>query len=411
MKEINVGIIGLGGRGYGNLKTIMDCGSINIVAICDVYEDRIERAAKEMEERGWKEPKKTVDYREILNDKEVNTVFVFSSWETHVRIAIEAMRAGKAVGMEVGGAYHLEECFELVEAWEETKVPLMMLENCCFGKKELLGLNLARAGLLGEIVYCHGAYAHDLREEVAKGKENRHYRLENYKHRNCENYPTHELGPIAKVVDINRGNKMNRLVSVATKAAGLKKYIDDRKDTIENKELIGYDFKQADIVETIITCENGEVISIRLDTTLPRSYNREFTLRGTAGMYEEATNSVFLDGDEEFFETEKYAAIAMNNAERFYHQYIPPYWSKRRNNNNSISGHGGLDAYTFSVFFHCLKNDLPMPIDVYDAASWMAITPLSEQSIKTGEAVEIPDFTKGNWKNRDRYDVTEIDIF
>lgn len=414
MKEIKIGVIGLGNRGHGNIKTIvnLDKVKVQILALCDLYEDRVDRTEEFLKENGLGENlQKTTDYREVLANPEINTVLVFSSWESHVQVAIDAMKAGKAVGLEVGGAYHLEECFELVKVWEETKLPFMMLENCCFGKKELLGLNLARAGLLGEMVYCHGAYAHDLREEVVKGKENRHYRLENYKHRNCENYPTHELGPIAKVLDINRGNKMNRLVSIATKSAGLKKYINDRKDTIENKELIGYEFKQADIVETIITCENGEVINIRLDTTLPRSYNREFTLRGTAGMYEEHTNSVFLDGDTEYFETDKYAALALNNAERFYHDYIPPYWSARRNNENAISGHGGLDAYTFTVFLYCLENDLPMPIDVYDAAAWMSITPLSEQSIKTGMPVEIPDFTNGAWKDRERYDVTEIELW
>lgn len=414
MKEIKVGVIGLGSRGHGNIKTIIDLNKVKveILALCDLYEDRVDRTEEFLKEKGLGENlQKTTDYREVLQNPEINTVLVFSSWESHVQIAIDAMKAGKAVGMEVGGAYHLDECFELVKVWEETKLPFMMLENCCFGKKELLGLNLARAGLLGDLVYCHGAYAHDLRKEVVEGKENRHYRLENYKNRNCENYPTHELGPIAKVLDINRGNKMNKLVSVATKSAGLKKYIEDRKDTIENKELIGCEFKQADIVETIITCENGEVINIRLDTTLPRSYNREFTLRGTAGMYEEHTNSVFLDGDTEYFETDKYAALALNNAERFYYDFIPPYWSARRNNENAISGHGGLDAYTFTIFFYCLENDLPMPIDVYDAAAWMSITPLSEKSIETGMPVEIPDFTNGAWKDRERYDVTEIDIF
>ncbi len=410
MKEINVGIIGLGSRGYGNLGTVVELGQVNVIALCDIYEDRVDKAEEYLLEKG-KDAKvqKTTDYREILQNKDVNTVLVFSSWESHINIAIDAMKAGKAVGLEVGGAYHIQECYDLVAAWEETKVPFMMLENCCFGKKELLSLNMVRKGLFGDVVYCHGAYAHDLRQEVAEGKEKRHYRLENYINRNCENYPTHELGPIAKILNINRGNKMIRLYSAATKPAGMKQYVDDRKDTIENKDLIGLEFRQADIVDTIIHCENGEVISLRLDTTLPRSYSREFTVRGTKGMYEEATNSVFLDGEQEFFESEKYAALALNNADRFYYQYLPPYWRKDRK--ELEKGHGGMDSYTFSTFFYCLKNDLPMPIDVYDAASWMAITPLSEQSIQTGAPVEIPDFTNGAWKDRTAYDVTEIDVF
>lgn len=404
MEKINVGIVGYGSRGVGNLRTVMAMEDINIIAVCDVYEDRAENAAKAVVDAGRKEPLKFTDYKDVLKCEEVNTVLVFSSWESHVSIAIEAMKAGKAVGMEVGGAYDINECFELVETWEETKVPFMMLENCCFGKKELLALNLVRAGKFGDVVYCHGAYAHDLRKEITCGKENRHYRLENYKNRNCENYPTHELGPIAKILDINRGNKMNRLVSVASKSMGLKKYINDRKDTIQNKDLLNTEFKQADIVDTLITCENGETISLRLDTTLPRSYSREFTVRGTNGMFDETTNSVFIDGDTEFFETEKYSALALNNADRFYYNYLPEYW-KNITQEEIERGHGGMDVYSFRTFFDCLKKGLEMPVDVYDAASWMAITPLSEESIKTGLPVEIPDFTKGKWKNRERNDI------
>lgn len=404
MNEINAAIIGYGARGIGNLKTVMMTDYVNITAVCDIYEDRTKEAAKAVVEAGRKEPLKFTNYKEVLKRDDVNTVLIFSSWESHIRIAIEAMKSGKAVGMEVGGAYDIKECYELVEAWEETHAPFMMLENCCFGKKEMLTLNLVREGKLGDIVYCHGAYAHDLRKEIAEGKENRHYRLENYKNRNCENYPTHELGPIAKILDINRGNKMNKLVSVASKAMGLKKYINDRKDTIVNKELLNTEFKQGDIVDTLITCENGETISLRLDTTLPRSYSREFTVRGTNGMYDEATNSIFIDGDKEYFETEKYAALSLNSADRFYYKYLPEYW-KNITQEEIEQGHGGMDAYAFRTFFECLKNDLPMPIDVYDAASWMAITPLSEESIRTGLPVEMPDFTKGKWKIRERNDI------
>ena len=404
MDKINVAIIGHGNRGVGNLKVAMKTDFIDITAVCDFYEDRAEAAAKSVVEEGRKEPFKTTDYREILKRDDVNTVLVFSSWETHIQIAIEAMKAGKAVGLEVGGAYDIDECYELVKVWEETKVPFMMLENCCFGKKELLVQNLVRAGKFGDIVYCHGAYAHDLRKEITEGKENRHYRLENYKNRNCENYPTHELGPIAKILDINRGNKMNRLVSVASKSMGLKKYINDRKDTIENKDLLNTEFKQSDIVETIITCENGEIISLRLDTTLPRSYSREFTVRGTNGMYEDGINAVFIDGDQEYFETEKYSALALNSADRFYRDYLPDYW-RNITPEDIKQGHGGMDVLTFRTFFECLRDEKPMPIDVYDAAAWMAITPLSEESIKTGLPVEIPDFTNGKWKTRERNDI------
>jgi len=405
METINVAVIGCGSRGAGNTKTIMMADeSVNIVAICDPNEERLKIVSESIVEKGRKEPIKFTDYHDVLSCDEVNTVLVFTSWETHVKIAIEAMKAGKAVGMEVGGACDISECYELVEVWEETKAPFMMLENCCFGKNELQVLNLVREGLFGEVVYCHGAYGHDLRELMVDGEKNGHYRLTHYIKRNGENYPTHELGPIAKILDINRGNRMVNLVSVASKAAGLEKYIADRKDTVEPKELVNTKFKQGDIVDTIITCENGETISIRLDTTLPRSYSRQFTVRGTAGMYEADSNSVFLDGDHEEFETPKYTALALNNAERFYYKYLPEYW-QNITPAEIEQGHGGMDVYCFKYFFECLRENKPMPVDVYDAAAWMSITPLSEQSIENKSFVEIPDFTKGRYKNRERCDI------
>ncbi len=422
MKEINLGVIGCGGRGAGNwglqpleptgslanVGTMLNTGLVNIVAVCDLYEDRAENTALKIEKKGYKKPLVFTDYKELLKLEEVNTVVVFTSWETHIPVAIDAMKAGKAVGMEVGGAIDLQECFDLVEAWEETRVPFMFLENCCYNKDELVAHNLARAGKFGDVVYCHGSYSHDLRNEVTTGKECRHYRLNNYINRNCDNYPTHALGPICKTIDINRGNKMNTLYSVATKSLGLKQYVKDKneKGELANKDLLDVEFKQADIVDTLITCENGEVISLRLDTTLPRTYSREYTIRGTKGQYVQDTNSVFLDGDkhDELLSISDNAALSLNSADRSYHDYLPECW-KTITEEEKKMGHGGMDYILYKNFFQLLKEDKPMPMDVYDAAAWMCISPLSEESIRTGKPVEIPDFTKGEWKNRERLDV------
>ncbi len=405
MKKINVAVIGLGGRGRGNMKTMLNIPGVAVTAVCDVYKDRCDEAARIVKEKDGSVPHQSTDYNDIIGRDDVDVVTVFSSWESHIQIAIDAMNKNKIVGMEVGGAVSIEECWKLVDTHESTGMPIMFLENCCYGKNELLVRNIVRSGLFGDIVYCHGAYGHDLRREVACGKENRHYRLKHYLNRNCENYPTHELGPIAKILGINRGNKMKRLVSVASKAAGLERYINDRADKFENKELIGKKFKQGDIVNTIITCENGESISLRLDTTLPRSYSREFTVRGTKGMYEENTNSIFLDGDEETVETVEHYKKVIDNAKDFEEKYLPDNW-KTITDEQLANGHGGMDYFVFTAFFDAIRNKKPMPIDVYDAASWMCITALSECSIANGNMpVEIPDFTRGKWEMRERLDV------
>ncbi len=405
MEKINVAVIGLGGRGRGNLKTILNIPGVEVIALCDIYEDRCLEGKKIVEDAGRKTPFYSLDYHEVLSISGVDAAMVYTSWETHIEIAIASMKAGCITALEVGGAHSITECWELVHTYEETKVPFFFLENCCYGRFEMLVRNIAADGILGDIVHCHGAYAHDLREEVSCGHENRHYRLKHYLARNCENYPTHELGPIAKILNINRGNRMVSLVSVASKSAGIERYINDRKDTFKNKNLIGQRFMQGDIVNTIITCENGETISLRLDTCLPRPYSREFTVRGTKGMYEENTNSIFLDGDEEIFESNKHYQKTFNNAERFYDKYMPDCW---KNVTDEIieAGHGGMDYFLNEAFFDIVRERKQMTIDVYDAAAWMAVTCLSEQSIMGGNVpVAVPDFTKGAYKTRKRLDV------
>ena len=230
MKNVKIGVIGLGQRGYGVLTSnLLKFEDTDIVAVCDLYEDRVERAAKAVCKAKGYTPFCTKDYKEVFEVDGIEAVYVATSWETHVKISIDAMRKGIPVASEVGGAYSMEECYELVQAYEETKTPYAFMENCCFNNSELMATAAVRAGALGRIVHCSGAYGHDLREEVSHGNLWRHYRLNNYRNRNCENYPTHELGPIAKILNINRGNKFVSLVSVASKGIGLAEYIEDKK--------------------------------------------------------------------------------------------------------------------------------------------------------------------------------------
>ncbi len=394
MDKVRIGFVGLGPRGRGLLNDIvLQNPKAQVTAVCDVYSDRTEEGAKLVEEKSGVKPFASGDYRDIVTRDDVDAVVIASAWESHIPIAIAALEAGKKVGMEVGGAYTVEQCFELVKCVERTGVPLMLLENCCYGRRELMVRNMVELGVLGEVVHCAGGYMHDLREEVAFGKERRHYRLRNYINRNCENYPTHELGPIAKVLGINRGNRMVSLVSMASKARGLHEYIMQKKS--DDEELVGTHFNQGDIVSTIIKCAGGETITLSLDTTLPRYYSRGFTVRGTKGMYEEATDSVFLDGGEHSGWRKNWG-----NAEKYSEKYEHPIWKAYKE--SGVQGsHDGMDWLEFDRFFDAILEDKPFEIDVYDAAAWMCITALSEQSIALGGApVAIPDFTNGMWTMR-----------
>ena len=405
--KFRMGVIGYGKRGSSVTREILlRMKDVQVIAICDSYEDRVREGIADVGKKEGKPANGYTDYREMLEKEALDGVYIAAAWEYHAEIALEAMRRGVPVALEVGGAYSIESLWRMVRTQEETGTPVMLMENCCFGKDELLVTSMVRGGVFGEIVHCHGAYGHYLCEEIAGGDRNRHYRLRNYLTRNCENYPTHELGPIAKILNINRGNRMVSLVSVASRAAGMEEYI--RQHAEEYPELVGKNFRQGDIVNTVITCADGSTISLRLDTTLPRSYSRELTVRGTKGMYEQSNNYVFLAGDEEGWEPAEHYRKYNNNAAAYEERYLPPVW-KNITQEQIEAGHGGMDAIEFRVFADCLRNGEEFPIDVYDAAAWMSITALSEASVAAGGMPQsVPDFTNGKWTRRAPRDVTQI---
>ena len=399
-------VVGLGNRGYDLIKNVLlKNPDIEIASVCDLYVDRIDRAKAVIEENGQRAEGFT-DYREALAVKDIGACFVFSDWSSHKDIAVYAMKKGIAVASEVGSEYSLENCFELVRVCEETGTPYMFMENCCWGKDELLATSMARKGVFGTVVHCAGSYSHDLRFEVSYGHVNRHYRFDNYKTRCLDNYPTHDLGPIAKLLNINRGNRILTVSSFATKAAGLKEYIATRDDATE--EMKQTEFRQGDIITTVLTCANGETVLLRLDTTLPRSYSRDFTVRGTKGSYMQDTNTVFLDGDKEYFEPAEYYKNTLDNAKGFEEKYLPEIW-KNVTPETLAAGHGGMDWFAYKAFTDALINKDEMPVDVYDGATWQAVGVLSEISIaKGGEPQAMPDFTGGKWMLRPQKDVCKM---
>lgn len=395
MENIKVGIVGLGQRGYTLLDmNVVDVQGITITALCDIYQDRIDAAAECVQKKcGYKPVLCTTDYREVINSSEVDAVMIFAAWEVHIPIAIETMRIGKPVAVEVAGAYTIEQCFELVKVYEETQTPIMMLENCCYGRNEMMIMNMIEKGVFGKIVHCDGGYCHDLRNEIVNGITNRHYRFRNYKNRCCDNYPTHQLGPISQILGINRGNRMVSLVSVASKGIGLHDYI--LKKNSDDEKLVNTEFCQGDVVTTVIKCAHGETITLALDTSLPRYYSRKFAVHGTDAFYQADTNAIFIDDGS--MNHEKEASAFINNFENYRDEFEHPVW-KKYIEDGVHEGHGGMDWLVVNDFFDCLKENRPMPIDVYDMAAWMSVTVLSEKSIALGSvSVDIPDFTNGKW--------------
>lgn len=402
MKEkIKLGYIGLGRRGTLVLnRCFSEMTDVEIVALCDLDPAKMQNAVKIMEEKGLAAPMCFTDYHEMLKSCELDAVVVMTVWKSRIQCAIDCMEAGKYTAIEVGCAHELSECYDLLDAYERTGVPVMMLENCCYGRREMMALRMVKEGLFGEVVNCDGAYHHYLNEvELFMKKpdgtiDTNHYRINEYATRNCEQYPTHALGPISKVLNINRGNRMVSLSSFASKSCGLKQYMKDHVPA--DHPLTGAEFKQGDIVTTIIQCAGGEQIRLTLDTTLPRPYySREFTVQGTKGMCAESARDIctfYLEGMEE---------DCFNNEEEFYEKYDHPLRAEYATMQNK-GGHGGLDWLVMRAFVEAVKSGTQTPIDIYDTVTWLAIGPLSAQSIANGsQQVEFPDFTKGKWKNRE----------
>ncbi len=397
MKTWKIAMIGMGTRGQSLLTGAIlpacaDYG-VTVGAICDVYEDRVAEGIKIVKENAGYEPKGVQDYQQVLDDPEIDGVILSCSWEAHIPLAIAAMKAGKYPALEVGGAYNIEECWDLIYTYEQTGTRCMLMENCCYGQWEMMAMNMVRQGVFGDIVHCSGGYHHDLRDQLAESVENRHYRLNNYLYRNCENYPTHELGPIAKVLDINNGNRIISLSSTASCAKGMHEYVNNRFGP--DHHLSNAEFAQGDVVTTVLKCLKGQTITLTLDTTLPRTYTRGFTVRGTKGSYLGMTNTVFIDGVHNEYEWK--GSEIWDNAKSYTDQYQHPLWVGY----DPKGGHGGMDFLVFSAYMESLVNGTEPPIDVYDAATYMAITPLSEKSIAQGGAViAVPDFTRGKWYMR-----------
>lgn len=396
MKEIRVGAIGLGQRGPCMSLLCADIEGVKVTALCDIYEDRIEKTKEMLSEKNFPTPLLcSTNYHDIINSDDVDVIMIFAAWEVHIPIAIEAMEKGKPVAVEVAGAYSIDQCWELVKTYERTKTPIMMLENCCYGQREMMILNMLKHNFFGEVVHYDGAYCHDLRYEIAGGIKNRHYRYRNYQNRNCENYPTHELGPIAQFLDINRGNRFVSLTSMASKSVGLSDYI--KKKLSDDNELMNTTFKQGDIVTTLIKCARGETVRLTLDTTLPRYNTRGLCVHGTDAFLDAVTETIIRDGDFDMEDEQEWLEKNKGNEKKYLEEYQHPLW-KKYIDDGIREGHGGMDWLVLNAFFDSLKQNKPMPIDVYDMATWMAITPLTEISIQNGGApVDIPDFTNGEW--------------
>ncbi|MBS1626227.1 MAG: Gfo/Idh/MocA family oxidoreductase, partial [Bacteroidetes bacterium] len=415
--KVRVGMIGVGLRGQEHVRIMAGREDVEIIAMADPDKGMMATSqsiiAKAGKNKAIEFTNGNYDYKNLLKREDIDAVIIATPWEWHIPQAIDAMSAGKIPGVEVCGAIHLQDCWDIVNKSEQTKIPVMMLENVCYRRDVMAVLNMVRKGMFGELLHLQGGYEHDLRgvklndgvtpynsgvEFGAKGYSEAKWRTLHSVNRNGELYPTHGLGPAAVMIDVNRGNRLTKLSSIATKARGLHRYIVNHPKGGPNHPNAKVKFKLGDIVTTQIQTANQETIVLTHDTSSPRPYNLGFRVQGTNGIWQDNHAGEFNAGLIYFEDKSK--PHTWENTEKYMKEYDHPLWLKYEHQAEG-AGHGGMDWFVDNAFIECVKRKAPFPLDVYDLATWYAITPLSEKSIAEGGTLQnIPDFTKGKWQTR-----------
>lgn len=409
--RVRMAIIGTGLRGQDHLDLLLRRDDVDIVAICDVSDIMLASAMDAITKSGKKMPQiftgSNDAWRKLLEMKNIDGVIIATPWEWHKPMIIGALEAGvKYVGTEVILGITLQDHWDVVKAAEKYKAHVMMLENVCYRRDVMAVLNMVRQGMFGELIHLQGGYQHDLREVKfndgvnpyghgvefgEKGFSEAKWRTEHSVHRNGDVYPTHGIGPIANYININRGNRFTSLNSFSSKSRGLHNHI--VKKGGENHPNAKVSFRLGDVVTTHINCVNGETVLLEHDTSLPRPYSLGFRVQGTEGLWMDVNNGIYI-------QDKSAKPHQWDNAKVWLEKYDHPLWA-RWIKETANAGHGGMDFFVIHSFVESIKRQVATPLDVYDAATWSAITPLSEQSIELGnETVDFPDFTGGQWMYR-----------
>lgn len=412
-RRLRLAMIGTGMRGQVLLQELARRDDVDVVALCDIEPIMLGRALALLDKHGKPRPATFGDngdahaYRRLLAFKNLDGVIIATPWEWHAVMAIDAMQAQVPVGCEVVAGVTLQDHWDVLGTQLRTGTPYMLLENVCYRRDVMAVLQMVRAGMFGELIHLQGGYQHDLRgvklnsghpdqpynsgaEFGAKGWSEARWRTAHSVQRNGDLYPSHGIGPIAMATDIHRGNRFTHINAFASKARGLHEFVVKKGGADHPNAKVA--FKLGDVVTTTLACENGETILLQHDTSLPRPYSLGFRIQGTKGLWMDLNRSVHIESVS--------PAHHWEDAQSYLDRFDHPLW-KRHAQTAASAGHGGMDFFVVHAFVEALKARAPMPIDIFDAVAWSAITPLSEQSVAEGfKTLPFPDFTAGLWKTR-----------
>lgn len=402
MDTVRVGIIGLGMRGYSAVERMIKVPGAKVTAICDIDTARVERSQRIFDSLGM--PRVAAyggeenSWRALCERPDVDLVYIVTDWEHHAPMALYAMEQGKHAAIEVPAAMNIDEIWDLINTSERTRRHCMMLENCVYDFFEMNTLNMAQHGLFGEVLHTEGSYIHNLDEFWPYYWNN--WRLDYNRRHRGDVYPTHGVGPACQLLDIHRGDRMTTLVSMDTKAVSGPVYIE--KTTGKAPE----SFANGDHTMTMIRTAGGKTIHIQHDVVNPRPYSRMYQLTGTKGFankypvegYAFLPEQIASDSIPDHENLSAHGFITPEQQRALTEQYTHPIIREVGEVAKKVGGHGGMDYIMDYRLIYCLRNGLPLDMDVYDLAEWCSLIPLSALSIEAGSApVEVPDFTRGAW--------------
>lgn len=402
--KVRIGIIGLGNRGSGAVGRLSFIEGAEIVALCDNRPERITLAQTKITDKGLSKAREYTGeegWKALCESSDIDLVYICTPWQLHTPMAVYAMKSGKHAVSEVPIAVTVDQCWELVETSEKTKKHCMMLENTCYDFFELLTLNMARNGLFGELIHAEGAYIHDLLESnFNRTGYSRMWRLRENESRNGNLYPTHGLGPIAQCLNINRGDKMDHMVSMSSNDFMMGKMAQEKvaEDPAFYNGFAGKSYR-GNMNTSIIRTSKGKTIMLQHDVTSPRPYSRLHLISGTKGVAQKYPAPEKIAFGHEWIRPEELKAL--------YDQYTPEIVRHVGDIAKKVGGHGGMDFMMDWRLIDCLRNGLPLDQDVYDGALWSVIGPLSEKSVaKNSKTVDVPDFSRGNWQTNKPVNLT-----
>ena len=403
LDTVRVGFVGLGMRGPGAVYRFTHIPGVKIVALCDVEADRVASAQEILKEAGLPEAASysgsTEAYKEMCEREDLDLVYIVTDWIHHAPVALYAMEHGKHAAIEVPAAMTLDEIWQLINTSERTRKHCMQLENCVYDFFELTTLNMAQHGVFGEVLHVEGSYIHNLSDFWDTYWNN--WRLDFNQNNRGDVYPTHGFGPACQLLDIHRGDRLKTLVAMDTKAVTGPKCVEQQ--TGEKCEY----FKNGDHTLTMLTTENGKTMLIEHNVMTPRPYSRMYQLTGTDGFANKYPVEQYCVRPGEnapknlnHENLSAHGAVSDEVKEQMMAAYKHPIHVELEAKAKEVGGHGGMDFIMDYRLVYCLRNGLPLDMDVYDLAEWCSIVELSRISLENGNMpVAVPDFTRGHWND------------